>query len=100
MPRSVLLAERPYFLPYSRHCHHLYINDYNLDSNNAKVAGIVNLVRAVNNQGTKLIDGIGTQTHLNAGGASVVQVGFTALAGSGVDVAITELDIAGASTHD
>jgi len=78
----------------------LYINDYNLDSNNAKVAGIVNLVKTVNGLGTKLIDGIGTQTHLGAGGASGVQAGMTALAAAGVDVAITELDIAGASSTD
>ena len=42
----------------------LYINDYNLDSNNAKVAGIVKLVKQLNGSGTKLVDGIGTQTHL------------------------------------
>ena len=43
----------------------LYINDYNLDSNNAKVAGIVALVKQLNSGGTKLVDGIGTQTHLS-----------------------------------
>ena len=43
----------------------LYINDYNLDSNNAKVAGIVALVNKLNGSGTKLVDGIGSQTHLS-----------------------------------
>ncbi|KIK54560.1 glycoside hydrolase family 10 protein [Collybiopsis luxurians FD-317 M1] len=78
----------------------LYINDYNLDSNNAKVQGMVNLVKQVNSGGTKLIDGIGTQMHLNAGGAGGAQAALTALASAGVEVAITELDIAGAAPND
>ncbi|KAG5639534.1 hypothetical protein H0H81_000680 [Sphagnurus paluster] len=76
----------------------LYINDYNLDSNNAKTQGMVALVKRV---GTSLIDGIGTQMHLGAGGAGGAQAVLTALASSGVkEVAITELDIQGASTND
>jgi len=43
----------------------LYINDYNLDSANAKVAGIVRLVNTINSAGTRLIDGCGTQAHLS-----------------------------------
>ncbi|KAJ7022349.1 glycoside hydrolase superfamily [Mycena alexandri] len=77
----------------------LYINDYNLDSNNAKVQGIVKLVKSINANG-KLVDGIGTQAHLNAGGASGFQGGLVALASAGVDVAITELDIANAAVND
>ncbi|ESK94267.1 glycoside hydrolase family 10 protein [Moniliophthora roreri MCA 2997] len=77
----------------------LYINDYNLDSNNAKVQGMVRLVNSVNS-GNKLIDGIGTQAHLNAGGAGGVQAALTALAATGCEVAITELDIKGASAND
>lgn len=77
----------------------LYINDYNLDSANAKVNGMVNLVRSVNS-GTKLIDGVGTQMHLSAGGAGGAQAALNALAATGLDVAITELDIAGAAAND
>ncbi|KAF8061601.1 glycoside hydrolase [Lyophyllum atratum] len=78
----------------------LYINDYNLDSNNAKTQGMVALVKRVNS-GTKYIDGIGTQMHLSAGGAGGAQAALTALAGAGVgEVAITELDIAGGAAND
>ncbi|CDO69458.1 Carbohydrate-Binding Module Family 1 / Glycoside Hydrolase Family 10 protein [Trametes cinnabarina] len=78
----------------------LYINDYNLDSVNAKVNGVVNLVKKVNGAGTQLIDGIGTQAHLNAGGAGGVQAALQQLATAGVEVAITELDIVGAAPND
>ncbi|TRM64780.1 glycoside hydrolase family 10 and carbohydrate-binding module family 1 protein [Schizophyllum amplum] len=77
----------------------LYINDYNLDSNNAKVQGMVALVKRTNS-GSKLIDGVGTQMHLSAGGTGGVSAALTALASTGLEVAITELDIAGASAND
>lgn len=46
----------------------LYINDFNLDSPNAKVNGMIKLVKSINAVpflGRPLIDGIGTQVHLN-----------------------------------
>ncbi|PPQ98820.1 hypothetical protein CVT24_003374 [Panaeolus cyanescens] len=77
----------------------LYINDYNLDSNNAKTQGMVRLIGRINaNQ--KYIEGVGTQMHLGAGGAGGAQAALTALASTGLEVAITELDIAGASSND
>ena len=36
-----------------------------LDSANAKLTALVNLVKRVNGNGVKLIDGIGTQMHLS-----------------------------------
>ncbi|KAI9068898.1 glycoside hydrolase family 10 protein [Trametes sanguinea] len=78
----------------------LYINDYNLDSVNAKLNAVVNLVKKLNGGGTQMIDGIGTQAHLNAGGAGGVQSALQQLATAGVEVAITELDIVNAAPND
>ncbi|KIJ33437.1 glycoside hydrolase family 10 protein [Sphaerobolus stellatus SS14] len=70
----------------------LYLNDYNLDSNNSKVQGMISLVNSVNS-GTRYIDAL-------AGGTGGVQAALTAFASTGLDVAITELDIAGGAASD
>jgi endo-1,4-beta-xylanase len=77
----------------------LYINDYNLDSSSGKRNGMVNNVRKWKAAGTP-IDGIGTQCHLGAGQVNGFQQHLEQLASVVDEVAITELDIQGASAND
>ncbi|KAH6911481.1 xylanaseF1 [Coprinopsis sp. MPI-PUGE-AT-0042] len=80
----------------------LYINDYNLDSDNAKVRGMVAVVNRANQASAGTIDGLGSQGHLGANGAGGLKAALTAMASAtgAKEVAVTELDIAGASSND
>ncbi|KIO33685.1 glycoside hydrolase family 10 protein [Tulasnella calospora MUT 4182] len=75
----------------------LYINDYNLDSVNSKVNGLVNLVNSKRADGVA-IHGIGTQAHLNAGGAGGVQAALQKLATAADEVCVHE--VSRASSND
>ncbi|KAG7151063.1 Endo-1 like protein [Verticillium longisporum] len=79
----------------------LYINDYNLDrANYGKVNGLVSKVNKWITAGVP-IDGIGSQTHLDADAAGNIKGVLQQLASTQVsEVAITELDIKTAPAAD
>ncbi|KAJ6597949.1 glycosyl hydrolase family 10 protein [Mycena sp. CBHHK59/15] len=70
----------------------LYINDFNLDGPGAKINALVALVGRLKSRGIP-IDGIGSQAHLILGQVGGVAAQLQALANTGLDVALTELDI-------
>jgi len=70
----------------------LYINDYNLDGPGAKINALVALVGRLKSRGVP-IDGIGSQAHLILGQVGGVAAQLQVLANTGLDVALTELDI-------
>ena len=71
----------------------LYINDYNVESDGAKMQALYDLVASLKRDGVP-IDGVGLQSHFVAGAAPAdfraVMQKFGSL---GVDVAVTELDL-------
>jgi endo-1,4-beta-xylanase len=77
----------------------LCYNDYNTDSINAKSTAIYNMVRDFVQRGVP-IDCVGFQSHFNSGNPvpGDFQQNLQRFAALGVDVQITELDIAGSGT--
>lgn len=72
----------------------LYINDYNLDYQSGKLDAMIRLVNKLKSEGVP-IHGIGSQAHLIVGNGAIPYISgpLTKLANTGLDVAITELDI-------
>jgi len=70
----------------------LYINEYGLDGPGTKLTGMVNLISRLKSRGVP-IDGVGTQAHLLLGQVDGVPSSLETLAATGLDVAITELEI-------
>jgi len=74
----------------------LCYNDYNIDGVNAKSTGVYNMVKDFKSRGVP-IDCVGFQSHLTGGPPSDYQTNLQRFANLGVDVQITELDIAGST---
>ena len=71
----------------------LFLNDYNLESNAAKLDSTIALANQLKSQGAG-ITGIGTQMHLNIGSDKAdIEKMFKKLGASGFKIKITELDI-------
>jgi endo-1,4-beta-xylanase len=78
----------------------LYYNDYNIeDWNSAKTQGVYSMIRDFKSRGVP-IDGVGFQGHFNSASPvpSTFQTTLANFAALGIDVAVTELDIAGSGT--
>ena len=80
----------------------LFINDYNLEVSEAKLAGLIDYVTYIESKGAK-VDGIGTQMHLSLSGKDANGIAnlkqqidkmFQTLAASGKLIKVSELDIA------
>jgi len=71
----------------------LFINDYNLESNPAKLQGLIDYTNYIESQGAK-VDGIGTQMHIGlTTDTLLIDQMFQALAATGKLIKITELDV-------
>ncbi|WP_037608559.1 endo-1,4-beta-xylanase [Streptacidiphilus rugosus] len=70
----------------------LYLNDYNIEGENAKSDAMYNLVSSLKAQGVP-IDGVGLESHFILGQVpSTLQANMQRFAALGVNVAVTELD--------
>ena len=71
----------------------LFINDYNLESNPAKLDSLIAFVAELKAQGAK-IDGIGTQMHIaDPKNYGAIRDMFQKLAGTGLLIKVSELDV-------
>lgn len=71
----------------------LFINDYNLETNTAKLDSLIAYVKELQNEGAH-IDGIGTEMHIAWNTPYTgIDAAFQALAATGLKVRISELDV-------
>ncbi len=71
----------------------LFINDYNLETNTAKLDSLINYVKELQGEGAH-IDGIGTEMHIAYNTPRQgIDAAFVALAATGLKVRISELDV-------
>jgi endo-1,4-beta-xylanase len=71
----------------------LFINDYNLESNAAKLDSLIGYVNELKAKGAK-IDGIGTQMHISINtSTTAIDNMFKKLAATGLKVRVSELDV-------
>ena len=73
----------------------LYVNDYNLETNPAKLDKLIEFVNHVDQSGTASVDGIATQMHVDANNLTREQVDamFQKMAATGKLVRVSELDV-------
>ena len=77
----------------------LFINDYNLESSNAKLDSLLAYVAEIRGRGAK-VDGIGTQMHVSINASkSMIDNHFRKLAATGLLIHVSELDI-GVNTNN
>jgi endo-1,4-beta-xylanase len=71
----------------------LFMNEYNLEAVPAKLTAFVNLANSLKGAGVP-ITGVGTQMHIGLGTSRAgIDAAFKALAGTGLKVRISELDV-------
>jgi endo-1,4-beta-xylanase len=71
----------------------LFINDYNLESDNVKLDSLIGLVNELKTQGVP-ISGIGVQMHISINNnKSAIDLCFQKLANTGLKIRVSEMDV-------